>query len=323
MAESGTFLLADISGYTEYLASSDLEHGPVIATDLLSQVVDEILTHFEVNKLEGDAVFSYTTRPGLDASTFLDLIDRVYAAFRRRLLSIGQATTCGCPACGLLPRLDLKLIAHSGTFIRQTIAGHTELVGSDVVLVHRLLKNSIGFGGAASGYVLLTEACAQQLGIDPSAEGLTAHVENYPHFGHVRGWVGNMNDRLEQKLSPRPEGAVAHQATLLLAATPGEVWNALAPGRSDSCVTSRLSSVHEVLEWVPYQRLLVEIEEPEARFLHELSLEETGEGTLTTIRWYRVRRRRQAPSWKEIGERLATRTTDSLTQAAYRFGQSA
>jgi len=319
MAEAGTFLIADISGYTEYLAGSDLEHGPVIATDLLSRVVEVIRPTFEVNKVEGDAILSYSGDPGLTGAELLDLIDGTYAAFRRRLLSVGQATTCGCAACGLIPRLDLKLIAHSGHYSRQRIAGQNELVGRDVIVAHRLLKNTLGFAGPASGYLLLTNACVQRLGIDTASQGLHAHVEHYPYLGEIRAWVGSLQHRLEVQPSWQSPTAFIHEASSLLPAPAADVWNVLAPGRGDSCVTDRLSLVNEIIEWKPFERLVVEVEAPEANLLHELALEPADPGTVATIRWYRGRRRRHAPSWEEIASRLATLTAASLEQAKGRF----
>jgi len=322
MVESGTFLIADISGYTEYLANSDIDHGPAIATDLLTRVVDVMRPRFEVNKVEGDAVFSYTTDGAVDGIALLEVIDRTYAAFRRRLLSVSQATSCGCPSCGLVPRLDLKLIAHSGSFSRQRIAGRAELVGSDVIIVHRLLKNSLGFAGAASGYMLVTDACVQQLEINAQTEGLSGHVEHYPHLGEVKAWVGSLQYRLEQQPSWQSRSPIILQRAGLLPAGPADVWDVLAPGRSESCVTNRLSSIHEVVEWRPFERLVVEVQAPDAILYHEVALDPTVGGTLATIRWYRGRRRRHAPSWEEIGSRLATLTEASLRGAGVRFGRS-
>lgn len=319
MAETGTFLIADISGYTEYLANADLEHGPAIATDLITRIVESLEPRFEVNKVEGDAVFAFATSPELTGDGVIEVIDGTYAAFNRRLLSVGQATSCGCAACGMVPRLDLKLVAHSGDFSRQQIAGRTELVGRDVIVAHRLLKNSLGFAGAGSGYVLLTDACVQRLAIDPEQEELTPHHEHYDHIGEVRTWVGNLQGRLERQPRWQSTTAAIHEASCLLPAAPADVWNLLAPGRSDSCVTHRLSTIHDVVEWRPYDRLVVEVQTSEASLLHEVSLDREGEGTVATVRWFKGRRRRHAPSWEEIRSRLAIITTASLEQARDRF----
>ena len=39
--------------------------------------------------------------------------------------------------------LDLKFCAHLGSFVEHDVAGSRELVGSDVILAHRLLKNTV------------------------------------------------------------------------------------------------------------------------------------------------------------------------------------
>ncbi|MEX2622287.1 MAG: DUF2652 domain-containing protein [Acidimicrobiia bacterium] len=322
MAETGTFLIADISGYTEYLANSHVDHGPAIATDLITRVVEVMRPTFEVNKVEGDAVFSFSSDPKLAGADLIDVIDGTYGAFRRRLLSVGQATTCACTACGLAPRLDLKMIAHSGEFSRHQIAGRTELAGKDVIVVHRLLKNSLGFAGAASGYMLLTDACIRRMSIEPETESLTAHSEQYPHLGVVEGWVGSLQRRHEDQPSWRSPTAPIHEAKVVLAASPADVWSVLAPGRSDSCVTDRLAAIHEVIEWRPYERLVVEVKAPDATLLHEMALDRESEGTVATVRWFRGRRRRNARSWEEIAKRLANITALSLEQAQDRFART-
>ena len=319
---AGTFLIADISGYTEYLAGADLDHAPAIATDLLTRVVDAMRVVFSVDKVEGDAVFAYSCEPDLTGDRLLDVVDGTYAAFRRRLLSVGQATSCGCPACGMAPGLDLKLIAHSGVFSRQRIAGRTELVGRDVIIAHRLLKNTLGFAGVGSGYVLMTDACVQSLAIDPAGAGLTPHTEHYPHLGDIKAWAGNLQKRLDDRPAWKSPTAAFYEARYLMAGPAADVWNSLAPGRSNSCVTSRLSTIHEVIEWRPFERLVVEVKAPEADLVHEVMLDQQGDVTLATVRWYRRRRRPNAPSWKEIESRLAQITSASLDETRDRLARA-
>ena len=322
VVDTGTLLIADISGYTEYLAGSDLDHGPTIVTDLLTRVVEAIRASFSINRVVGDAIVAYSSKPGLTGSELLDVVDGTYAAFRRRLLSVGQATTCGCPACGLVPGLDLKVIAHTGVFSRQQIAGQTELVGTDVNIAHRLLKNSLGFAGVASGYLLVTDRCVKALGIEPVVTGLRPHTEEYPHLGEIKGWVGDLSKRFDDQPGWESSAAALHENRRLLPATAADVWNVFAPGRSDSCVTSRLSTIHEVIEWRPHERLVVKVEAAEASLYHEVVLEQQEDNTLATLRWFRGRRRPRSPSWKAIESRLAEITADSLDQASVRFAGS-
>lgn len=39
--------------------------------------------------------------------------------------------------------LDLKFVVHCGPYAAHVVAGREELVGYDVILVHRLLKNQV------------------------------------------------------------------------------------------------------------------------------------------------------------------------------------
>ena len=63
--ESACLLIADISGYTRYLAGSELDHAQDILADLMSTVVGALRPGFRLAKLEGDAAFAYMHhRPG-------------------------------------------------------------------------------------------------------------------------------------------------------------------------------------------------------------------------------------------------------------------
>ncbi len=319
MIESGTLLLADISGYTRYLADSDLRHGPSMVSDLLTRVVETLRPVFRLSKVEGDAVFAYSARPDLRGVDLLEVVDATYSAFRRRLLSVGEATSCGCAACGMVPALDLKLLAHSGEFIRQRIAGQTELVGTDVNILHRLLKNGLGFAGRAGGYLLVTDACARTIGLDHHAGGFFQHVESYPHLGAIDCWVTNLEVRWRRQPTWVGRQKPIHESRALIPADPPDVWHALTPGRADSCVTDRLPSVHDVIESRPYERRVVEVKLADADVVQELVLEPTVGGTVATLRWHRLRRRPRAPSWEEIASRLGSATEISLEDARLRF----
>ena len=73
----------------------------------------------------------------------LDTIERCYFGFRRRRRDVRQATSCECNACSRIPDLDLKFVVHHGEAIIQKVAGRQEILGSDVIVAHRLLKNEV------------------------------------------------------------------------------------------------------------------------------------------------------------------------------------
>ncbi len=53
--QHGYLVLADISGYTAYLAGSEFDHAHDILTDLLEGIVQRFRTALTIAKLEGDA----------------------------------------------------------------------------------------------------------------------------------------------------------------------------------------------------------------------------------------------------------------------------
>src|ERR1700716_1572396 len=73
----GCLVLADISGYSAYLAGVELEHSHDILADLLGVVADGLCPPLRLAKLEGDAVFCVTPpRGALDGQTLLGRLSR-------------------------------------------------------------------------------------------------------------------------------------------------------------------------------------------------------------------------------------------------------
>ena len=128
-AQPTCFLIADISGYTGYLADVELEHAQDILADLIGAVVTALRPNFRLAKLEGDAAFTYMIGETIDGSMLLDTIERCYFGFRRRRRDVRQATSCECNACARIPDLDLKFVVHHGVAILQKVAGRQELLG--------------------------------------------------------------------------------------------------------------------------------------------------------------------------------------------------
>jgi hypothetical protein len=60
---------------------------------------------------------------------------------------------CPCDGCTQADNLKLKFVAHIGEVATQTIRQRRKLVGIDVILVHRLLKNPV----QVPEYVLFSE----------------------------------------------------------------------------------------------------------------------------------------------------------------------
>lgn len=177
-------VIADISGYTGFMVANreELAHSQQIIGALLESVLQEVEIPLEIAKFEGDAVFLYLARQddgGWPTELIAVRLPRFFAAFRSRLHSLGPSLTCGCGACANAAVLRLKVVVHAGTALFYEIAGRTELAGVDVIVVHRLLKNSI----TADEYVLLSESAARHLHLTLDAVGRS--TEHYGAIGAV------------------------------------------------------------------------------------------------------------------------------------------
>src|SRR5260221_4556535 len=201
--EQGYLVLADISGYTSFLASTELDHAHEILTELLTLIVNTFTPVLTLSKLEGDAVFAFAPSSRMArGETVLELVEATYLAFRSRVESMHRRTTCTCEACRAIPRLDLKFITHYGDFILQEpIAGLRELVGSDVNLAHRLMKNHITEATGWKAYAMFTERTLQTMNVQPS--NMHLEVESYEHLGDVKTYSADLHKRYAELAAER------------------------------------------------------------------------------------------------------------------------
>jgi hypothetical protein len=126
--QHGYLLLADISGYTSFIAATELEHAHEIISELLELILERLTPTLALSKLEGDAVFVYAPEARVPrGETLLELIESTYVAFRDRREAVNRRTTCTCKACRSIPMLDLKFFAHHGDYVVQNVAGIHEL----------------------------------------------------------------------------------------------------------------------------------------------------------------------------------------------------
>jgi class 3 adenylate cyclase len=190
-------LLADISGYTAFMASVERAHGVdfsagipagfAVLGELLDAVIEGVEPDFEVAKLEGDAVFASAPVASLDGrgTEVLGRLMDLYQAFRsRREQQARSARDHVCTACPVVGSLDLKMVLHRGQAVRQTVGWQTELLGPAVNVVHRLLKNSVQTRLGYRPYVFLTDAAANGLRL---TELGVEHREEYPDVGSISG----------------------------------------------------------------------------------------------------------------------------------------
>jgi len=200
----GFFIIADISGYTRFVASHDLEHAQGVLNDLLSLMMERLSAPLQFVELEGDAVFVFAPEQCVtDAENLLDIVEACYAAFRFRVEQMAINTTCTCTACSAIPSLDLKCVGHFGRYAKQKTPNGYQLVGPDVTLTHLLLKNSVIEKTGIKSYALLTDAFIQKSPTFRGNDGKgVAQLHQYEAqlepFGKVHAGVTDLSASLEK-----------------------------------------------------------------------------------------------------------------------------
>ncbi len=281
--ESACFVIADISGYTRYLAGVELDHAHDIIADVMDTMVKCLRPPLRLAKFEGDAAFFYAVTAKVDGSVLQDAIESAYFAFRKRLRNIEQATSCECNACRKMQSLDLKFICHHGEFVKHKMAGREELAGRDVIVVHRLLKNAVNERLGGHAYVLYSDPCVQAMGIDPFAQSLVEHREAIDIIGDVKCWVRDLEEAW-QKASQRERNEVTRAKAAMviefdIAAARPTVWEYFTqPGQRpkwrgadevremakggrrgvgtiNHCMHGAHAIIEEVLDWRPFDYL--------------------------------------------------------------------
>ena len=192
--QTGYLVLADISGYTSFVARTEIEHAENVISPLLETIIEKLRDMLTIVKLEGDAVFAYVPDDQVSSGgMMLELLDNTYHIFRDSANTMYERATCPCKACKAIPSLDLKFFVHHGEYVIQQVAGIKDLLGNDVTMIHRLAKNHVSESMGWHGYALITNQGLERLQADKNL--FIRQSESYEHLGEVETYVMDMRVR--------------------------------------------------------------------------------------------------------------------------------
>ena len=107
------------------------------------------------------------------------------------------------------------------------MGGHDELVGSNVNLLHRLLKNRVLVATGVLAYTLYTDAAINALGLEDFRASLAPHQESYKHLCGMALWVQDMHpiwqEKREQNLITIPPERVTLEVSTEISLPPHQV----------------------------------------------------------------------------------------------------
>jgi len=211
-------ILADISGYTRFMVQNQLSavHGQIMISYLIETILAEVDIPLTLHGIEGDAVFLSVPHPGSDAGWREALakvrtkLIRFFEVFLAGIVRAEDTAICDCGSCHNIKELRLKIIVHTGKGVYHTIAGLNQVAGTDVILAHRLLKNSV----PSREYLLMTDAAYRDVG---AGMGLAFEPgeEECESLGRVKTWVHRMDtdrDRARHAMYAQPEATLVAEA---------------------------------------------------------------------------------------------------------------
>lgn len=168
MSITGYILIADISGYREFIRLHNLKqtsvigkfmakqyesHASKIIADLLEKVIDSIQPVMNLNKLMGKSALFYCEENKNQSNEIINIMYKANKAFNEKKSELIFVQACGCEPCIQSKNLKLKIVVHKGIFEINKMRNFEEISGEDVILTHRMLKNNI----KSNEYWLVTE----------------------------------------------------------------------------------------------------------------------------------------------------------------------
>jgi hypothetical protein len=166
VADPAFLMIADIAGYTRFmkLHRMSLAHSQVITGRLLAAVV-KAAPKLRLIEIEGDAAFLYSSQVDNVEASAADLSLLMLDAFHAEQDRMIALNMCSCDGCVQAGKLKIKFVAHIGEVAMQTIGRRTQLVGVEVIAVHRMLKNSV----PVDEYLLMSEPVYERCSPDVRA----------------------------------------------------------------------------------------------------------------------------------------------------------
>jgi hypothetical protein len=143
MDNRGLLLIPDISGYTKFINSTEIEHSRYIIQELLEVLVNSNNIDLKISEIEGDAILFYRFGKSPSVEEMYRQVESMFCNFHKYIRQYETRRICPCKACEGAKDLTLKVITHYGEFSTYTVREFNKLIGKDVIKAHQLLKNDI------------------------------------------------------------------------------------------------------------------------------------------------------------------------------------
>jgi len=194
-------VIADIGGYTAFMKANktSLAHAQDIVGRLLEAVIDAA-PNLTLLEIEGDAAFFYAWKAdGVEPAQLAagEMVE-MHRAFHVVQQGIETFNHCSCEGCTQAKQLTVKFVAHVGEVAVQRVKRVSKLVGLEVILVHRMLKNTVPL----REYILMSEQLFESCS-EPIRTHTNALTQEFEGLGAVMTYFVDIRN-VAAKLPPKP-----------------------------------------------------------------------------------------------------------------------
>ena len=206
-AHDTIFIFPDISHYTRFMTVNEFSfaHAQHIIFSLIDAMIERASQTLELSKLEGDAALFYVDADRFTPEQIGEAVMDIFRGFFSEQERLMCSNLCPCRACKGIANLDLKIFVHRGEAARFEFRGSVDHFGTDVIILHRMMKNNI----EGDRYIMVTEAARGAIALPDLGEGYEVE-ENIEHLGGVRARVFALDHAAKSHLTETPQkGAVS------------------------------------------------------------------------------------------------------------------
>lgn len=181
--EPALLFIPDISGFTQFIHDLGNQQGPWLIADLLEILIEANILGMAVSEIQGDAILFYRLGPPPPVQELVAQCRRLFLDFQNYVQLVERDTNSSLGKALRHHDLTLKIVVHYGQVSVAQIREFTKLMGRDVIVVHRLLKNNV----MSSEYVLLSD---EYLDTQPPADvarsfSWTRLLRGECHYDHL------------------------------------------------------------------------------------------------------------------------------------------
>lgn len=180
--------IPDISGFTKFMSDTDIEMSSKVIPSLLNKVIYANDIGLKVSEIEGDAILFYRSGELPSLEKIVHQCKKFYNEFYSQLNALQEKYKNDDLSINIPNTLGLKIIMHYGDQVSAVPIGkNIKLMGEDVIIAHRLLKNKVPY----EEYILISDDLLQMYSQNEISdyfdwENLHENDAQYKHIGDVK-----------------------------------------------------------------------------------------------------------------------------------------